>query len=145
MSKVEELSFFKVKQQATPPQTPATAKLAAAQLALLEYEVKVEKRDAGMLGIGVGMFGSAIMANNGDVMERAKYTAAVRAANMEVMAEQQIAVPRWNEFLSQAENQLLQQQSDSANLLAQDAQKKTLTVAVAGLLIVGSFILMETL
>ena len=62
---------------------------------------------------------------------------------MQVMAEQQIAVPCWDAFISQTENQLLQQESDSAKLLAQDAQQKTITVAVAGLLVVGSLVLLE--
>ncbi|HEY8837122.1 MAG TPA: hypothetical protein VIO16_05455 [Dehalococcoidia bacterium] len=62
-------------------------------------------------------------------MERTKLTAALRNANLAVVAEQQVAVPRWDAVVSDIAAKAQAQEVIRAQLVAKSAAGQTVAVA----------------
>jgi hypothetical protein len=135
----KQLDQLRAELKANPPATPALEAVAAAKVELLEFQAKRESK----LSDNPFLRFSQQAVWTGFDPDKTHLQTAVKRAEMVAVAEASIAVPRWNELLNLAGQQLQAQQTEQAQLVAQSAQQKTLAVAAVGVGVLALFVLME--
>lgn len=136
----QQLEWHDAKVKATPPQTPAEQQLAAAQRAELAYEAKLEAQAVpGIHGLQL-----SVLRKSSD-WQLIDLKTKVRRAELQVYAEQQVAVPIWDSVIGKAQAKFQDQETAQAQLAAQSAQKRTVQVATIGAAALALLVLTEVI